>query len=379
MVLCVKSGTRIGWKSMGMSCMISANKGRTREWVLYQSWNSVPNPDSCRILDRLAEIGWREEAEIISKQSHYGWDEFTTHKLVKQTKKLTEYGNTLALFPIQTPDVVFAQGWNSIKSELVTFLSAHKIERLAAERRRTLHERYSQLTNEISDIRSKTDLREPFPATGDISTYKIFEDLIWDTPEDQNLTGAFFREKLLEHLPSIIEEWRPAKIQELIEIMRKSVPTAGEAELHLATSVFTCKNCYAANMHYPQMFYHSCCNRSPPDHVSAERKPYIIFGRGSWKSQHLTLSDHGSRVVKTLVEACSLDPATTTIQDMHSANPLIECTNCFNSQSMNYYDPGRAFMRWSYAVRTTSRIQRSLSHSAIRLPTCHHTEITNSE
>lgn len=60
----------------------------------------VSNPDSCRILDRLAEIGWREEAEKITNQSSYGWDEFTTHKLVKQTKKLTEYGDTLALFSI---------------------------------------------------------------------------------------------------------------------------------------------------------------------------------------------------------------------------------------------------------------------------------------
>ncbi|KAE9396287.1 hypothetical protein BT96DRAFT_1021457 [Gymnopus androsaceus JB14] len=251
------------------------------------------------ILERLAEIG--------------------NHKTVKQSKKLTEYG------------------WNSIETELVAMLSEHKTERLAEERRRLLIQRYSRLAKEYEDIRSASDLREPFPAVGDILTYKAFENLS-------------------EHLPNIINEWRPAKVQEIIEIMQKSLPTASVADLDLVTSVFQCTHC-SAHIHYPQMFYHLCCTHDPPaDGVSAERLE-TYGGVGPWSSRRIVWSNNGSQIAQTIVEACALDPATTTIQDLHSANPLIECTTCYKDPSRhNYYyaDPGRAFMRWPFALGHSS-------------------------
>lgn len=49
-----------------------------------------------RILNRLEEIGWRDEAEkIMSGPSYY--DTFSDHKLVKQSKKLTEHGTENAI------------------------------------------------------------------------------------------------------------------------------------------------------------------------------------------------------------------------------------------------------------------------------------------
>ncbi|KAJ3873208.1 hypothetical protein F5051DRAFT_360569 [Lentinula edodes] len=68
------------------------------------------------ILVRLEKIGWREEAEIIMAKPRYPpgsrRNAFNQHKLVKQSKKLTDYG------------------WNAIKGELVKILSDHKKERL---------------------------------------------------------------------------------------------------------------------------------------------------------------------------------------------------------------------------------------------------------
>ncbi|KAH7881563.1 uncharacterized protein C8R40DRAFT_51618 [Lentinula edodes] len=66
------------------------------------------------ILMRLDEIGWRQEAEAMMKTSNYSLDPFSEHKLVKQPRKLTDYG------------------WNNIKDKLVEMLSDHKKTGLAA-------------------------------------------------------------------------------------------------------------------------------------------------------------------------------------------------------------------------------------------------------
>ncbi|KAJ4477763.1 hypothetical protein C8J55DRAFT_88025 [Lentinula edodes] len=65
------------------------------------------------ILIRLDEIGWRQEAEAMMKTSKYR-DPFSEHELVKQPRKLTDYG------------------WNTIKDKLVEMSSDHKKTGLAA-------------------------------------------------------------------------------------------------------------------------------------------------------------------------------------------------------------------------------------------------------
>ncbi|KAF9067606.1 hypothetical protein BDP27DRAFT_905502 [Rhodocollybia butyracea] len=47
--------------------------------------------------------------------------------------------------------------------------------------------------------------------------------------------------------------------------------------------------------------------------------------------------------VKDIARACSLDVETSTIEDLHSADPLIECVNCSSPNE-------RFFMRWPQAV-----------------------------
>ncbi|KAE9393664.1 hypothetical protein BT96DRAFT_999276 [Gymnopus androsaceus JB14] len=147
------------------------------------------------------------------------------------------------------------------------------------------------------------------------------------------------------------------KIQELVEIMRKSRPNASPADLHLATSVFECTGCLdatnprsnAVRMIYPQMFYHSCClwHRQPVKSRSDERikayRPRLSssFTAGPWSSQSITWSEIGSQNAKKIVETCSLDPATTTIKDLDFANPLIECCEQHSV---------RIFMRWPFAL-----------------------------
>ncbi|KAJ3740507.1 hypothetical protein DFH05DRAFT_1529107 [Lentinula detonsa] len=302
---------------------------RTRLEVRADELNDIRMERKEAILTRLEEIGWRAEAEKIMDAPFHRIDPFSDHKSVKQSKKLTDHG------------------WHYIKDELVKLLSDHKAARLAQERSRLLSSRVSSFQKIYNVIFSEYDLRNPFPSIGDIFINKVFEALIWDTPEDEALTDATIRSKLLEHLPSIIAEWRAAKIQELVEIMKKSHPTATADDLHLATTVFECKACYGNPLYYPQMFYHRCCIHNRNLRLNNERVlPFICDG--PWTSTSIDFSDRYSNRARTIVEACSVDPTTTTFNDICAANPLIECLTCKRDPPV--WDAGRYFMRWPLPI-----------------------------
>ncbi|KIK59139.1 hypothetical protein GYMLUDRAFT_683468 [Collybiopsis luxurians FD-317 M1] len=286
------------------------------------------------ILERLEKIGWREEAEL-SMTSFWLSDDFASHKLVRQPKKLTDYG------------------WNSIKTELVEWLTRRKEERLERQRRNTLDRRYKLLSAEYDQSKSRHDLHDPFPSKGDILTSKYFEDLIWDTPLDEEITAEFIKSEFLEHFPLIVDQWRPAKTQELVQVMQTIRPGASVSDLHLATTVFECTKCLPRTlMHYPQMFYHHCCFENRETNSARMAEFQYIFSN-PWSSKSLILSGHGAQAAKEIVEACSLDHTTATIQDLYNANPLIECKTCHLNGSSWY--GGRLFMRWPSAISSDHR------------------------
>ncbi|KAF5378386.1 hypothetical protein D9757_010860 [Collybiopsis confluens] len=161
--------------------------------VVYTSFTN--GDDTYSILERLGDIGWREEAElIIGRRGHE--DEFSDHKLVRQSKKLTNHG------------------WNSIKDELVRWLEEQKTRRIGRERQETVSSRYQLLTEQIKSVKATRDLREPFPGVSEVLNHKILEDIVWETPIDEDITPDAMKAKLDEHLPEIVEQWRSAKVQE---------------------------------------------------------------------------------------------------------------------------------------------------------------------
>ncbi|KAF9062733.1 hypothetical protein BDP27DRAFT_1427637 [Rhodocollybia butyracea] len=242
------------------------------------------------IITRLAEIGWDEEAKIMVRNHS---SDFVSHRLTG----------------------LIDLGWNGMKDELVEVLSNHKIKRLAAERITILQSRYSGFARAYKSIANATDLREPFPALGDVLTYKPLENMIWDTPIDETLDDEQLQSKLSdEFIPAIIAKWRPAKVREVLKIMQKSQPGASASDLKLATSSFRCAKC-EDRLFYSEVFYHTCCQLS-------------LLGRGCWEPKGISFDTAWLDVTKTIIEACGLDPTTATVQDLYDANPLIECTTC---------------------------------------------------
>ncbi|KIK59130.1 hypothetical protein GYMLUDRAFT_245559 [Collybiopsis luxurians FD-317 M1] len=294
------------------------------------------------ILEWLAEIGWREETETIMR-TNSRCDNFTSHKLARQSKKLTDYAR------------------KNIKSELVQWLTEQKRLCIEQHRRSTLNKQCSLLSSEYIEIKRSRDLRDPFPDTADILNDGYFEDLCWDTPLDEEITSDFIKAKLLEHLPRIIDQWKHSKLHELTEIMRRTRPEATILDLQLTTTVFKCSQCRNAWLVYPQMFYHDCCFGNI-DANSHRLKEIYYFINGPWTPQYLTLNEKSSRVAKTIVEACSLDPMTTTVQDLWDTNPLIECTSC--EQPSSTWNAGRLFMRWPAALSYTAHHDHTLQINA---------------
>ncbi|KAJ3770337.1 hypothetical protein FB446DRAFT_790599 [Lentinula raphanica] len=278
------------------------------------------------ILDRLQEIGLREEAETVMQDPFYNAtnEPFSNHKLVRQAKKLTDYG------------------WDSIKDELVSLLAKCKDDRADREQEKLFDSRALRARKLYDAILSKSDLREPFPSIGDVLSHEKLQDLLWDTPDDDSLTDDILRSKLLEHLPESVEEWRDVVDHYLLErVLQASRPTATHNDLHLATSVFKCIGCYQP-LYYPQLYYHRCYALQSFFTIFDENDDGTIDYHRPWTHRSLRFSETHAERAEMIVKACSLDPNTVTFQEMYDANPLIECTTCTQSTP----EHGRCFMRW---------------------------------
>ncbi|KAJ3888278.1 hypothetical protein GG344DRAFT_79931 [Lentinula edodes] len=165
--------------------------------------NNLRDHRKTDILARLGKLGWREEVEHMEKRSMYRTHEqiyFEYARIVNQSRNLTE------------------EGWVNIKDELVELLSNHRTARLEIETVHVIRARYVQLSQAYQRIYSKSDFREPLPAIGDILTANVFENLIWDTPVEEQVD---FSAKLSEHLPHFIDKWRLAQIQELLMLFSR--------------------------------------------------------------------------------------------------------------------------------------------------------------
>ncbi|KAJ3763100.1 hypothetical protein EV360DRAFT_78690 [Lentinula raphanica] len=343
--------------------------------------DALRNDRKAAILVRLEEIGWRDEAEIVMEHELFidvdNSDRFSNHGCVKQPKKLTDYG------------------WHSIKDDLVNFLSRCRDVRRAHERETVLTSRIARTKKIYDAILLKSDLREPFPTIGDILCHRVFQALIWETPEEEDLTEDFLHSKLLEHLPEITKEWRVIADQKLLEILQKSRPTAAISELHLVTTTFRCNKCYQYPLYYPQLFDHYCATApSFPDNV--QRPPITVRCSGPWSHLSFEFCDRDSfsgrnlSLATKVVEACSLDPSTATYQDVYDVNPLFECTTCKGHGQ--YWNGGRCFMRWPLPLvhpphhhltinaSNDEEMEKVIaceptisSHSSIRCAHCHET------
>ncbi|KAJ7126990.1 hypothetical protein C8R44DRAFT_780134 [Mycena epipterygia] len=275
------------------------------------------------IVERLTALGWEEEISANIR-------EFNWHKLVRQPKELTD------------------RIWKNIEAPLVEFLTNLKKTRLEIEHTKIIKERRLLAAQVYHKYRETFPPDTVFPPKVDVICNEPFRVVIEDTPvyPEEKVTEESFAAAILQ-VPQISTDWKRCKVEELVKIMKMVVPNAVEADLDLATTFFMSAS-YNANepVGYPRILVHAAAStlRYSDDEGSQSLK--WCLGQDSWNGDGtIRIHKRASGIVRSVVEACGLDPDVTTTAEMNEINPVMECLNCSDDTH------GRLVMRW---IQTTT-------------------------
>ncbi|KAL0575696.1 hypothetical protein V5O48_006284 [Marasmius crinis-equi] len=230
------------------------------------------------IAKRLKALGWNDE-ELLDH-------EFGAHPLVDQTKPLTD------------------RAWSTIEPTLVELLKNIKEKRFDQ-----VYASRHQLLKTVYEFHCKMKCKseyDVFPPIGDFIVSpqaKAVNDLIWNTPKDQQVTQAQFIRVLLQqvNLEEMTEEWK-ARIHRDLESSEEDV--------------FYCRRCREVTW-APRLYAHKCCLDSfdpfatSVHHPKWERaseanfNPFVDFHWSFWSSSgRLEKSESGTRYRKMVQELC---------------------------------------------------------------------------
>ncbi|KAJ6531794.1 hypothetical protein B0H19DRAFT_1188595 [Mycena capillaripes] len=292
-------------------------------WAANRTTNRRDELDDARrlrrdaIVERLTALGWGEEIPFLT-------DEFDSHKLVRQPKELTD------------------RIWKNIEAPLVELLKDLKKKRLEAARVKIIRERRQLAAQVYSKFRETFPADTVFPPMVDMIRTEPFREVIENTsiyPEEK-VTEESFAAALLQ-VPEFSMEWKRSKDNELVEIMKKTLSDSVEADLHLASTFFKCSRPSSEPINYPRILVHSSTttfrwSRDDSDHTLQD-----ALKEEAWNdAAGVQYDERASRSVRSVVEACGLDPDVTTASEMDEINPVMECLNCSDDTH------GRLAMRW---------------------------------
>ncbi|KAJ6513375.1 hypothetical protein C8R45DRAFT_344988 [Mycena sanguinolenta] len=256
------------------------------------------------IVEQLTVLGWGQEIPFHRSQFFY-------HKLVNQPKKLTD------------------RIWNNIKATLVEFLTDLKRKRLVAARARLMQERRQLAVQVYTKFREALPPDVPYPPKVEVLLTEPFEAIIEDTSDEEKLTEDSFA-AAVSTLPDFLADWRQRKEKELVKIMQKTHPDSVEADLHLATTFFTCSPTNDAEpLRLPTILVHKSTTVIQYSNEWYYDSVQRTLGEEAWNaSGSIRLHTQAQRNARFVVEACGLDPDVTTSTEMDKINPALECLNC---------------------------------------------------
>jgi hypothetical protein len=248
--------------------------------------------------------------------------------------------------------------WNNIRPILVQFVQAARDKRLKKERIDTWTKRGLILSQLLADYHKTRSFDEIIPGTADIACMDVFISTIQGIPVNTEVTPESFAEAILE-LPRLTQEWRISKDRELVRLMNPNSITAlnnasestehGEdlGRLELATTFFKC-SCQEP-ISYPRVLEHT--------HLTQFRQSCqedvdlaVIFKAldlqpWNYGGERIAFHDVAYDGARAIIEACGLNPDTTTASDMDKAGHMLECLRCRDFSS------ARRVMGWRWAVR----------------------------
>ncbi|KAJ6619755.1 hypothetical protein B0H10DRAFT_2024791 [Mycena sp. CBHHK59/15] len=300
-------------------------------WATNRTANRSVELDDARrnrreaIVDRLTSLDWGEE--ILLQVDQFDW-----HKLVRQPKELTD------------------RVWRNIETPLVEFLTELKKTRLEQERTKIIRDRRSLAVSAYLEYQDTLTPATLFPAKMDVICTEAFRSVIEDPPThpEEKVTEESFAAAILQ-LPRFSSEWKQRKDEELLHIMKQAIPGSVADDLHLAATFFSCSSGYdlGETVGYPRILAHWAASSRRYENDTDERMQTIrqCVNGDFWNAGGRIRFHHKAyHTVRSVVEACGLDPDVTTTDEMNDIDPVLECLNC---NSENY---GPLVMRWIQAA-----------------------------
>ncbi|EIW87229.1 hypothetical protein CONPUDRAFT_79375 [Coniophora puteana RWD-64-598 SS2] len=349
---------------------------KLEDWAIVKANNRSEELDEARrdrkraIIDKLTELGWGEEIESIPPT-----DDMSRLKAVKQPTRLT-------------PRI-----WANIKDEMIAYMEDMKSKRIERERKALV---MSRKRHAITVLREYKVARIPFinvmPEAPDFCAFPEV-DAILELPNEVEVTQASF-DNIVSDMDTLIERWRAAITRKLADA---AVTMIGEQQsssegmdvdeshpLHLATTVFKCKQCHGYPMYdgwdsdeddfpmfgmplytprrrpllyYPQVMGHKCLTRhqsrwgeftnDPTQQLSDSMETM----REPWSEGPLLLDDQASTAVRDIVDLCGMDPLNTTPAQLDELDPRLACLSCLNWSNEEENKTDAKVFGWRKAVQ----------------------------
>ncbi|KAG7098119.1 hypothetical protein E1B28_000091 [Marasmius oreades] len=260
------------------------------------------------ITRRVQELGW---SPVLTLDV-----EFRNHRLVNQTKPLTE------------------AVWAKIKPEIEFFLpSLHDkvLLKLKKDRFRVLQ----HLLRSWDDQQTYTFVT---PSHHDIGLWEPFKSVIESLPLDGGSDPSIFNDAL-QQLSTLVEEWNRKQTQKILGALREYQPDATEADLHLSTSLFNCPHCTPRDIEdggvrifgYPAVLLHNCWttrNGSKSRDFDFEA-PEWYYKDGHWHDApsvvaRVEVDYEAVEITKKIGAVYGIDVTSTRMSTMMALNPLLQ-------------------------------------------------------
>ena len=231
------------------------------------------------------------------------------------------------------------------------YMEGVKSKRVFREQKEALQAKVVTLKETYTSYLLKLPPTEFYPNTADIYGDQDVKEILKGTTtelsaEQLDVLNAMF--------PELLQTWQEPLSRRLLQLVAQDAPSEKfvydpSSVLDLVTTSFMCSHC-VNHLQAKQTMTHRCT-----------RDPHYLYGKAIDEEQELlkstikeirwnvnnclAFSPVTSRRIAEALEGCSIDPVTTTVEEIENSDPVFECLTCHNVLS------GRCMMRWSGLVR----------------------------
>lgn len=236
----------------------------------------------------------------------------------------------------------------------------------------------------------RTAESETLPKFADVALMQEIR-LLAEAPNNVTVSQEDLHQACVEHLPGFIQSWQTKCTLELGHMMAVRLGRPWDVAsprpldvLNLAVAWFRCDRCQR-NFRYPGVLAHLCLrtpygnvtdasiwewehikdNIHKDDHFDDpyERNVALVSRLRPWSAKALRPApDEDLLALRSIVEACGLDPESATAQNMDEVDARVTCDAIpilWKSKSEGYL-----VMNWRRAVcHLSSRVSRSFAHA----------------